>query len=273
MSQPTSPRPDAPGAVTTMTARPPSDEASVHPAPAAPWVRLTRHLLRPALGITLGTVAVLALAWALGVALATREVFLVVAVMSYVGVSTVPWIAFTVLVITVGSAVRQLVHAGFTRRAITVAGLLCALAVGVLFAAGVVVVELAGQAVMEAMTETYFSVGTAPWWAALPALGLLCITAAVCGVLVGASFVRWRGWATLLLPVTAGLPFFAQDVLTRSVTRRGMGAGGPRSWIETIPTMLPPLPTMALCLLVLTLTVAATWWVLRSLPLPPRASA
>ena len=288
MSTPTSPGPStSPGRPTASVAQSsaPADApaqaapgetpggATVAATAVAPWVRLTRYVLRCLLGITAGTVVVLAVAWAAAVGLAAGGVDLVAQITHYATVSTVPWVAFTALVIGVGAQVRHYVHAGFTRRAVTVAGLVSSLVVAVVFAVATTLLDRVGLGLVASALGVDLFLQTAPWWVLLGAMLLVCLTGAVCGVLVGASFARWGGWATLLLPLTAGLPFFLEDVLTRSVTLRGEGAGGPPSWLEQVQAALPPVPTLALSLLVLGLTVAGTWLVLRRLPLPPRASA
>ncbi|WP_299518173.1 hypothetical protein [uncultured Serinicoccus sp.] len=249
------------------------DDTAMTPTTAEPWVRLTRYVLRCMLGITAGTVAVLAVAWAVAVVLAsTAGVELLAQITHYATVSTVPWVAFTALVICVGVQVRHYVHAGFTRRAVTVAGLLGSLVVGVVFAVAATALDRVGLGLVAASLGVELSMTLAPWWALLGAMLMVCLTGAVCGVLVGASFVRWGGRATLLLPLTVGLPYFAQDVLARSVTLRGEGPGGPPSWLEQVQAALPTVPTAALSLLALGLTVAGAWLILRRLPLPPRAN-
>lgn len=243
--------------------------------PSPSWVRLTQHVLRTALPIAFGVVGVLAVGWAVAAGLAaTREWRVVAAVLHYASVSTLPWLAFTALLICVGAVVRPLVQAGFTRRAVTVAGMLSAVVVGVTLATASTALDRAGIALVEeALGGEAEFLGLAPWWAVLGAMTVVCLTGAVSGVLVGASFVRWGGWATLLLPFTAGLPFLAQDALTSSVTLRDVGGRGSASWSEQVQASLTTAPTVALSMLALALTVAATWLVLRGLPLPPRAAA
>lgn len=249
------------------------DTAATPPA-AAPWVRLTRYVLRCMLGVTVGTLVVLAVAWAVAVGVAAGgRGDLLAQITHYATMSTVPWIAFTALVICVGAQVRHYVHAGFTRRAVTVAGLVGSLVVAVVFAVGATVLDRVGLGLVESALGDELFVHEAPWWALLGAMLMVCLTGAVCGVLVGASFVRWGGWATVLLPLTVGLPHFVQDVLTRSVTLRGEGPGGRPSWLQDLQDALPTAPTAVLSLLVLGLVAAGAWLVLRRLPLPPRASA
>lgn len=242
-------------------------------AASAPWRRLMLYLLRPALVFTAGMLLFLALFWALAVVVAVRAgTALPVEIMRYISVSSVAWVAFATAIGTVGAQVRGIVQSGFTRRAIVVAGAVCAVVVGMAFAAGSVLLAWTGVTLAErASTEALF-VGTAPWWAVLGAVGLQCATAAASGLMTGASFVRWNGWATLLLPMTVGIPVIAQDALTGSVSRRGTVPGDGVSWAEQLQG-LPTTMTVALSLSVLALTVLGAWLVIRDLPLRPRAAA
>lgn len=247
---------------------------TAHPAAAAapgpPWARLAPYLLRVAGVFTLGVLALLALAWVVAVALsAGLGSTTPVQILRYLSVSSVSWVAFAALIGCVGVQVRPVVHAGFTRRALTIAGIVTALLVGATFATGSVALASAGVAVGEQIAGEPIFLGTAPWWSLLAAVGMQCVTAAASGLLVGASFIRWSGWATLLLPVTAGLPFFAQDALTGSVSLRGTVPGDGVRWAEQLQA-LPSAAAASLSVSVLALTLLGAWLVLRDLPLRPR---
>ena len=261
--------------MTTAQTSSPQATPSTSGAPSAPWLRLSRHVGRQGLIFALGTLVVLALGWALAYAMARLsdgETLLPTTLLGYLSVSTVPWLAFAALIGTVGAVVRPLGHAGFTRRAVVLAGLVSSALVGLVLAIGSGGLWAVG---IEAV-ETTTSEGVwhpAPVYAVIGVLALQCTTAAASGLMVGASFVRWGGWATLLLPLTAGLPFFAQDVLCGSVTLRGsFNPSDPPAWVQAVRD-LSTAPTLGLSLAVLALTALGAWLVIRDLPLRPRAAA
>lgn len=92
----------------------------------------------------------------------------------------------------------------------------------------------------------------------------------LCGVLVGATYLRFGAWATLLLPLTVLAPFWIVSA----------GADGPhigffavvRSGSILLDGTLPGAGPIGVLVVTLTFAVvaAAAWLTLRRVPLPPR---
>lgn len=188
----------------------------------------------------------------------------------------VPWFSFGVSIVLVTSYLRTFVAAGATRRAFWLAGLVTALVTGVVLGLGFTALLLVERAAYGALgwaqldPSSGLDVVAAGIWPHVCGMTLVVAVMALAGLLVGATYLRWRGWATFLLPVTAALPFLLVSLGTVS-PRPGIVVGGADRLTST--ALVDQLGGTALgaglALLTLVLTAVGSLLVLRDVPIRP----
>lgn len=184
------------------------------------------------------------------------------------------WFPFAVSIVLAASYLRTFVAAGATRRSFWLAGLASALVNALVYAAvftALLLVERAaydrlGWSALDLNTgEEVLAVGLA---AQLWGMALLVATMTLAGLLVGATYLRWRGWATFLLPLTALLPFLLVTVTTEAPQAGIIISSDPLPQVLLLQVQSTPLGVV-LGLLALALTAAAAWLALRDVPIRP----
>lgn len=250
--------------------------AATAPTPAAPplWRRMvTMHLWSQL------TVA----AWLLGTAVVFVPIVLglvsrvVEPSLSAVNISLsiALWFPFGVAIMLVVGYLRAVVAAGGTRRAFTVGGLVAAPVIGLCYSLGFTALLLVEDWAYSRLGWTPGAGtpgGTGPLseglWPQLGGSALAITFSTTVGLLVGAAYLRWGAWATLLLPVLVILPM---AVL-------GSTLAGPRLIVVSgdatsgsFPDLQGSAVGLVLCLVTLAAVAAATWWILRRAPIRPAA--
>lgn len=188
------------------------------------------------------------------------------------------WFCFGVSIMLATTYLRTLVAAGATRRSFWLAGVVTALVTGLVFALGFVALLLAERAAYRALgwapldPSTGEDVLAGGLWTPLWGMTLVVAVMVLAGLLVGATYLRWRGWATLMLPLTVALPFLLVSLTTES-PRAGIMVGGADDLTSSaLLEQLHGTPLgMAVTVLTLVLTAAGAWLALRDLPIRPAA--
>ncbi|MDO5502257.1 MAG: hypothetical protein Q4G67_03685 [Actinomycetia bacterium] len=237
-----------------------------------PWLRLARLMLGAHAVVTAWTVATLIVV-GIGILFAvSRLTEPSMSAFQYV-VPVATWVSFGVSIVLIASYLRTYLAAGVSRRSVVRGGILAALAAGAMY-------SVAGTAMLLGERWAYSRLG---WvhgygdgttklvlergipqylWGAFVVVSVMALS----GLLVGATFMRYRAWATLLLPATALLPLLAIAVSVpgpRTATVSGT------SIHEAIFGEASPLLGIVLPLVVLAAVAAAVWLALRAIPSRP----
>lgn len=178
------------------------------------------------------------------------------------------WFLFVLAIILVATGIGPHVAQGQTRRTFVIQTVAGFVVVGLLFALVAVAVyagerwlyELRGWPLQPEGGHLFTA--TDQWWLVLAEGALLTPLFALAGVVVGATYYRWRGWiGTLLLPVTVGLPYLASDVVHGD-------------WLPGVLGVDPPSLGVAALVVVLVAAglVGLTFVALRDAPVRPVAA-
>ncbi|MGD8150702.1 hypothetical protein [Ornithinimicrobium sp. Y1694] len=260
--------------MTTTTSTQHTPTADIRPAGRPLWQRLLMLHLGGQLTVAAWFVGTALVVMAVGLAVISRYVEPSISVVR-IAQSIALWFPFGVAIVLVVTYLRTVVAAGGTRRAFTLAGVISAVVMGVVLGpvfTGLLMLEdriydsFGWTPSGDAGGQRVLSIGI---WPHLWGMTVSVVMFTLAGLLVGATYLRWRGWATLLLPVTVALPITVAALTTQ----------GPRA-ITSVPAdgrmvvdALQGTPLgVALLLITITATAAAAWWVLRRIPIRPSRS-
>lgn len=251
------------------TATPALSPSAARTATSPQWLRVARIMLHSHLVVGLWTVATVT-AFAIAIlAIVSRSIEPSMSALQYAP-QILMWVHFGVNIVIVTTYLRPMVAAGMTRRSFIRAAFLTS----VVAAIGLGLVSTALVAAERAITGRLgwthgFGDGTGNLvlqdgvlehaWGAVVLLAIM----GLCGFLVGATFMRLRVWAVLLLPLTVGLPFAASVIAIPSPRTMTFIGDSPNAAIFGGAGLLVGL---ALQVVIIVAVAAATWFSLRDIP-------
>lgn len=234
------------------------------------WLRVARIMLHSHVVVALWTIVTVSVFAVAILAIVSRAVEPSMSALQYAP-QILMWIAFGVNIVMVTTYLRPMVAAGMTRRSFIRAAVLTSVVVGIVLSLVSTALILAERTVYGRLGWIHgFGDGTDnpvlndgvagyAWGAAV-----LFIVMGLSGFLVGATFQRLGVWATLLLPLTVGLPFAATMIAVptpRSITIVGES---PNAMLFGGAGLILGLLLQAV---VIVAVAVATWWTLRDIPL------
>lgn len=251
------------------TATPSLSPPVARTATSPQWLRVARIMLHSHLVVGLWTVATVT-AFAIAIlAVVSRSIEPSMSALQYAP-PIILWVHFGVNIVIVTTYLRPMVAAGMTRRSFIRAAFLTSVVVAIVLGLVSTALVAAERAAYGRLGWTHgFGDGTDnlvlaggvvehAWGATV----LLAITG-LCGFLVGATFMRLRVWAILLLPLTVGLPFAASVIAVPAPRTATFIGDSPNAAIFGGAGLLVGL---ALQVVIIVAVAAATWFSLRDIP-------
>lgn len=237
------------------------------------WVRMARQFLRLHGRIGVWTLITCAVVAAVVLTIVGRSVTPQISGIQFIR-QPVLWVPFSINIVLATAVLPFAVANGMTRRSFVKASLVTSAVVAVASAVAVTLLLVAERGVYDRLGWFQGSgdgdqVGSVAVLASgvgsqLGSLCLLYLAGTVCGLLVGASYLRFGAWATLMLPLTVGVPLGTVTLL--SIPKETQAS----PWDLVLPGAGAP-GWLAVGLVVIALTGWVYWLITRDVTIKTKA--